>query len=262
MRQLAQVSGLFKQSSDGDEDLPPQRTNETFQISVQRRNFIDLREFLRIPTNASDPCLKGFLRLLQEHLLDRFHGRDFDEDRIYSHDERNELIIRDHRLYPHRRMRLNYTSYDVRLEQDAINTGSHPDIVMLSKDDSSPYWFARVIAIFHTEAIFRGETRKFHLLYVRWFGEDSEHPFRWENRQLPRVGFIPDNHTADTAPFGFVDPLDVVRSVHLIPAFAEGKTDELLGPSQARSESEKDADWNFYYVNMYVFHVSFCLCSS
>ena len=54
--------------------------------------------------------------------------------------------------------------------------------------------------------------------------------------------------------FGFIDPDLVVRGIHIIPAFAFGYTEELLGPSQARCQKDnmKDADWKYHYVNMYV----------
>jgi len=56
--------------------------------------------------------------------------------------------------------------------------------------------------------------------------------------------------------FGFVDPDNIIRGVHLIPAFAFGSTDELLGPSKARRKLDGAPngyhDWNYYFVNMYV----------
>ncbi|KAF8223514.1 hypothetical protein L208DRAFT_1102319, partial [Tricholoma matsutake] len=40
--------------------------------------------------------------------------------------------------------------------------------------------------------------------------------------------------------------------VHLIPAFAYGKTDGLLGPSIACPLKDNDQDWQYFYVNMFV----------
>jgi hypothetical protein len=54
----------------------------------------------------------------------------------------------------------------------------------------------------------------------------------------------------DPDAFGFLDPKDVLRGAHLIPAFAHGKTDELLGASIARLPHEEDEDWQYYYINM------------
>ena len=51
--------------------------------------------------------------------------------------------------------------------------------------------------------------------------------------------------------FGFLDPQEVIRGVHLIPTFYHGQTTTLLPPSiTARVPSEKDEDWYYYYVNM------------
>jgi hypothetical protein len=60
------------------------------------------------------------------------------------------------------------------------------------------------------------------------------------------VGFIQGDAPGA---FGFLDPQHVVRGVHLIPAFAHGRTEMLLPPSIARSTSDDNEDWTFYYVN-------------
>jgi hypothetical protein len=72
---------------------------------------------------------------------------------------------------------------------------------------------------------------------MRWGG--------WKTKKLHQIGFV----EGDTA-FGFVDPADVIRAVHLIPRFSEGSTKDSLGPSTAWSALEKDEDWVRYYVNM------------
>ncbi|KIL58216.1 hypothetical protein M378DRAFT_86772, partial [Amanita muscaria Koide BX008] len=43
-----------------------------------------------------------------------------------------------------------------------------------------------------------------------------------------------------------------IRSSFLEPAFAFGRTDELLPPSIARHLSESDKDRKYYYVNIFV----------
>ncbi|KAI9568357.1 hypothetical protein HD554DRAFT_1980651, partial [Boletus coccyginus] len=55
--------------------------------------------------------------------------------------------------------------------------------------------------------------------------------------------------------FGFLDPDSVVHRVHLIPAFAYGHTEELLGHSYAHQQKDAEdwaSDWKYYYVNMFV----------
>jgi len=64
------------------------------------------------------------------------------------------------------------------------------------------------------------------------------------------VGFVLDSPDAGSPAFGFLDPAQVIREVHLIPCFSEGDTGDLLEPSLAWLPHEGDLDWRCYYVNM------------
>ena len=141
----------------------------------------------------------------------------------------------------------------MRRAQDSLNPRTHSDIMVLSRDDAvHPYWYARIIGIFHTMVMHAGPKSKFKLrepkkmefLFVRWFGLDTMDSERggWKAKKLHQVGFI----EGDTA-FGFVDPSDVI-AVHLIPRFSQGRTKDLLGHSIARSALEEDEDWSRYYI--------------
>ena len=122
-------------------------------------------------------------------------------------------------------------------------------------DDTHPYWYARVVGIFHAMVLQIGpksksrEPKKMEFLFVRWFGIDDldNEVGGWKTKKLHQIGFLKGDEA-----FGFVDPADVIRGVHLIPHFSLGKTKELLGPSFTRSDLETDEDWIRYYVNMYV----------
>jgi len=55
----------------------------------------------------------------------------------------------------------------------------------------------------------------------------------------------------DTAyTFTFLDPDQIVRGSHLIPGFTHGKSTHGLGQSLARLPSDKDEDWQYYYMDM------------
>ena len=82
-------------------------------------------------------------------------------------------------------------------------------------------------------------------LFVQWFGLDNDKIGGWKSKKLHQISFIQGD-----AAFGFVDPTDIIRAIHLIPRFSEGRTKDLLGPSFARSVLEKDEDWVQYCVNM------------
>ncbi|KAI0308476.1 hypothetical protein OF83DRAFT_1160671 [Amylostereum chailletii] len=63
------------------------------------------------------------------------------------------------------------------------------------------------------------------------------------------VQFVPAD---EPAPFGFIDPDQIIRAAYLEPAFAYGQNDLRLGPSVARQDKEEDKDWEMYYVNPFV----------
>jgi hypothetical protein len=54
-------------------------------------------------------------------------------------------------------------------------------------------------------------------LFVRWFGCDLSPKPGWRAKRLIQLGFVPGN---GPDAFGFIDPAQVIRSLHLIPAFA------------------------------------------
>ncbi len=80
----------------------------------------------------------------------------------------------------------------------------------------------------------------------------SSRSLLWTTTGMSAKGrVIPDS---DEYAFGFLDPSLVLRGCHLLPAFADGKTTELLTMStcsvtEARTSGEKD-DWVNYYVGM------------
>ncbi|PBK70762.1 hypothetical protein ARMSODRAFT_1083781 [Armillaria solidipes] len=136
------------------------RTNKskTFakQISlhVQRQQHLSstrtktyLNAWLR--ENSGDVACMGFLSKLKDHLLSRLLGGD-----EFSDLDRQNLIIMNNCIYSHQILCINYTTYDVRQNQDSINPCTRSDIMMLACEDSAddqshPYLYARVIGIFH-----------------------------------------------------------------------------------------------------------------
>lgn len=161
-------------------------------------------------------------------------------------------------------MRINFTTYDCRRDQDTINVGTHSDIMVLANQDEDPdnvhpYWYARIIGIFHAlvQQVGLGSTSAYEhmdFLWVRWYGLDVRVRSGFKAHRLHQIGFLDGN---DLGAFGFVDPQDLIRAVHLIPAFKFGKTSSLLSQSIARREDEGGEDYERYYVNMYVFYALF-----
>jgi hypothetical protein len=94
-----------------------------------------------------------------------------------------------------------------------------------------------------------GKPQRMEFLWVRWFGRDMTHIGGWKTRRLHRVGFL-DAADPDSGAFGFLDPTEVLRAAHLIPAFHFGWTSEYLGASVAHIfHGDKQQDYVYYYVN-------------
>lgn len=128
--------------------------------------------------------------------------------------------------------------------------------------NTHPYWYAHVIGIFHAMVQWvGGNTTYEHMdfLWVHWYGIDMRARSGFKARRLHQIGFLDSNN--DLGVFGFVDPQDLNRAVHLIPAFESGKTTHLLSPSIAHHEDEGDKDYEHYYVNMCILSTLVCYTS-
>ena len=184
-------------------------------------------------------------------------GKEYNGDEEeYTHAERNDVSIVDNQLYIHKTLGVNYTSYDMRRQKDVINSASRPDVMVLSREDGEdvhPFWYARVIKIFHLLVCHHGsasltkQPERMDVLWVRWFGLDADARGGWSKKRLHGISFIPWD---EPGAFGFLDPAHVIRGVHLIPNFPRGRTNSRLPPSIARPVDDCDEDWESYHVNL------------
>ena len=212
--------------------------------------------------NAEQVFKKDFRRRLIDHLLARIKGTPYDGDEHHFTDQdRDKIIIDRNRIYEHKTIRFRSTTYDARrIEESAKPHKSN--VMVLSHEDGTddhpafPYWHARIIGIYHLmvrQKIDGGLTPPFRMdvLFVRWFGFDSpDGQSGWRARQMHKVGFLPDTDVHGPA-FGFLDPKEVIRLVHLIPDFASVKTNDLLsGESMAIPDPDLDGEYPTYYVAM------------
>lgn len=229
------------------------------------------------------PFDKDFIPRLKDHILSRRAADNDVSAGGHGHTALDHLglHIANNRIYHHRVFRVNYTTYDIRRAQDSINPRTHADIMLLapthshsdasgsdsdtSTDDDDlphPFLYARVIGILHVNIRPRGdptaELERVDVLWVRWFALDRSFTGGFKTKRLHRLEFVKD--TENDAAFGFVDPQDVVRGMHIMPAFAHKRTSDRLGPSPAaRVGSEhpddlplqdQDTDFRYYYTNM------------
>ncbi|KAI0743239.1 hypothetical protein BC629DRAFT_1275165, partial [Irpex lacteus] len=222
------------------------------QISENNRYPIDMVSWLA--QHKDDRALQDFMPRLQDHILARLSGIDYHDELSFSDEERHSLSFVNNRIYRHKVIRVNYTTYDLRRGQDSLNPRTQADIMLLGHEDdpnAHPFWYARILGIFHVYVIQRGDMmqrKRIDFLWVRWFGIDPTHKSGFKARRLPRIGFVADD---DADAFGFLNPDDVLRAAHLIPAFAHGRTASLLEPSIARRPQDDDEDWQYYYVNIF-----------
>lgn len=207
---------------------------------------------------------QDFMRKLKDHILGRLLKREFDGDTYgeLTDQDRNTVRISGERLYRCKTFRVNYTTYDIQRDGDMINPRTYPDIMVKSPETgprAQPYWYAHVIGIFHAmvssshAGVEEKSFRHVDFLWVRWFGVEPGrycHGFRYA--RLPKFGFV---ESTDDYAFTFLDPALVIRGVHMIPAFAKGRTTALLPATKSLARvlnPEDEDDWVNFYVNMYV----------
>ncbi|KAJ3755244.1 hypothetical protein EV360DRAFT_86085 [Lentinula raphanica] len=253
--QTSQTSLTFADS----DPLPFTDPLSRYHISSNTRYSDNLTTWLG--NLQDDPAFTDFLPKLKDHILERLLPGVARNKTKFSEAERATVTFINNRIFRHKVVRLNYTTYDLRRNQDSCNPRTHADIMMLSGDsetcDDHPYWFARIIGIYHVNIVYSGQQQKFlapqklDFLHVRWFGLAREQDeYGIHAKRMPSLGFI---DAQDPEAFGFVDPSNIIRACHVIPAFAYEKTSQFLpGSSLARQGSDKIQDYFRYYVNMWV----------
>ncbi|KAG2046039.1 hypothetical protein BDR06DRAFT_899875, partial [Suillus hirtellus] len=146
------------------------------------------------------------------------------DEHNFTDADRTSILFTDNKIFHHSILRMNYTTYDLRHKQDTINPCTCADIMVLSHEDEKthPYWYARVIGIFHVNVEYReDDTRRYSepirmdFLFVQWFRRDSL-PAGWSAKQLQCLEFF-DQDSPDA--YRFLDLDSVVRGIHLIPSF-------------------------------------------
>ncbi|KZV97073.1 Six-hairpin glycosidase [Exidia glandulosa HHB12029] len=222
-----------------EESLPLTRLNDHHGVSAREKESINITDFAQ--KNFSATRAAEFPNKLRDHLLTRLLKKDYDGDETtYSTEERLRLIIDKNRMYEHKTMQINYTTYDVRRGQDIIHVGTDRcDVMMLSCEDgpnAHPFWYARVLGIYHVNACLAGQDKdtQLYFLHVRWFGRDDIDDGR---RRLTRIGWDEENE------YGFIDPAYILRACHIAPAFAHG-----TAPFRAALRRAEEEDYNYYYV--------------
>ncbi|OJT02243.1 hypothetical protein TRAPUB_13472 [Trametes pubescens] len=211
--------------------------------------------------NNDDPALEDYIPRLHAHILRRIFE---DHDLPFSLNLLANLTIDGDSLYQHRVIRFNYTTYDMRRDQDSVNPRTHADVMLLARDRADgahPYWYARVVGILHAYVRYTGPGahsrwktwQRLEMLWVRWYEFDTTYASGFQERRIPRLRFV-DAHDKDAVAFDFIDPADVLRGTYIIPSFDGGLTTDYLdyAGSVGRHESHPDEDYRYYFVGMHV----------
>lgn len=204
-------------------------------------------------------------------MIGRLRGRVVEGERIQiTPEDRQNLYLERDLIHSHPILRVNYTSYDLQRLQDIVRPETHPFIILHSNDDVPqdgaafhPFWYARVLGIYHAmvrdHRSISKELKRINFLWVRWLVRDPNDAAGWDSATLDHVQYL-DSNEPETGPFGFLDPEQVIRGAHLIPAFNEGRTtdfapansvaaDRAIGRGLKGTERELQGDWCGYYVN-------------
>ncbi|KAG6905501.1 hypothetical protein DXG01_002331, partial [Tephrocybe rancida] len=236
-----------------------------YHIGVSEHLKQDIRLFIR--DNTGDVAIANFYPDLQSHLLARIkqllvilHDTSTPVDPRSPNQER--VFFKNDALYRHNILRINYTTYDVRRSQDVINPNTnHRDIMLLRPMTSTrhchPYRYARVLGIYHVNAIYQGPDGAVHgphrqdFVWVRWFEICQDLPMsaRWTEQHLglDQLTFPP---LGGRDAFRFVDPSEILRSCHIIPRFCsmQRHSDGISLSGLAQD----GGDWSTYYLNKFV----------
>ncbi|KAG2061327.1 hypothetical protein BDR06DRAFT_848767, partial [Suillus hirtellus] len=205
------------------ESLPQCSLETQYQISNSHHQHWDITSWLH--RNHEDLAVKDFLPQLKDHILTCFLGNDDSEECTFTVVQRNSLIILNNKIYKHKVLCVNYMTYNLRRAQDSLNPRTHADIMLLGNEESEPgeltphpYWYVRIIGIFHVYARYLGPdsddraSRCVDFLWVCWFCRDSNHKSGWAAHWLHWIGFYDANEVGADA-FGFVNPAQVIHGV-------------------------------------------------
>ncbi|KAF8835303.1 hypothetical protein BDN67DRAFT_871601, partial [Paxillus ammoniavirescens] len=223
-----------------------------------------------VQRRSDDPAANDFILKLKTHLLPRIrqlHSEEpCDEAEATTAAPQqspmsnagqlplpmlNHIILKANCMYRHRILCVNYTTYNLQRQTDMVNPGtSHRHIMPLSPAGIGGHHFryARVLGTYHANIIYTGSNsrdyrpHRIEFLWVHWF-ELIPGPLGWAHTALDRLWLAPVD--ADDT-FGFIDPADMLRCCHLIPAFTDGHANE------ATSEGLLSNEWRYYYVNRFI----------
>jgi hypothetical protein len=115
--------------------------------------------------------------------------------------------------------------------------------------DSHPFLYGCVLGVYHLNVIYIGpgmldyRARRLEFVWVRWY--DQIEPYgSWSACTLDQLCFPAEGG------YDFINPADIIRGCHVVPAFSQGKSDTNRRGNAAHANFARG--WNRYYINRYV----------
>ena len=207
---------------------------------------------------------QGFLRTLKDHLLPRFlhavdpSAKDETIQDDLRHLDSSNIVFKNNRIYTHRIMRIKYTTYDTRRDEDIVHLDtSQCNVMMLNPEYSygsagHPFSYGKIVGILHAEVGYvegfgrpaQGGEYDFYPIEFLWIRKykvnPATHDFELDQAELLPIDGTPEAH-------GFIDPLKVLRACHMIPNFKEGP--RYHGGKGQSSVANDGSDWKRYFIN-------------
>ncbi|KAG6809229.1 hypothetical protein H0H92_001089 [Tricholoma furcatifolium] len=211
----ARLRAIHSRASQTADTISPDILNADLLPFTDPRNHHHISESKATPLNLfkwiqrlqNDAAVDQLYHKLSNHLLQRLL---LDGLQVEPADL-SKLVILNSQIYAHKALRVNFTTYDNRRDQDTINPRLHSDIMLLTNNSDHPYGYARVIGIFHAIVCFNSSRSKYqglHRIEFLWV--------RWSNFE---------------------------RDLKPSDSWILQITDRYLGPSVARREDEMDRDY-------------------
>ncbi|KAG8741331.1 hypothetical protein FRC10_002993 [Ceratobasidium sp. 414] len=239
---------------------PPQDTSSNDMISrnpywIGQTDRTD--DAINIPlwvdTHSQDCAVKFFIPSLKEHLLSRIPGN-------HQPTDLGKITFQNDRMYSHATLQINYTSYDVRRQQDTLNPHTPCRFILLPADTGGdlsvhPFLYAKVLGIYHANIRYcHRPPKRMDFVWVRWLDYDHEEPGGWDIGRLDRVSYCKyrnDSELLDA--FGFIDPRNIIRASHMIPDFSSGMHCTVLNAkAKSLAYDSDEGDWKYYYASRFV----------
>ena len=107
-------------------------------------------------TRNSNEMLEFYTQTWKDHLLSWLVEND-ESNCTFTYQDWMSLKLINDWIYQHKVLWVNYTTYNVQWDQDSLNPCTHGDIMVLSRGDEHPYWYAHIIGIFHVMVLQIGQ---------------------------------------------------------------------------------------------------------